>query len=397
MEINSPKLFIEINSSEYIFLVGDNNKQENFIPIYKCIVPISGFKNFKIIDFDIVFNTIKKNIYLIEQKLNFTCKDAILIINNFNCSFVNLSGFKKLNGSQILKENVTYILNLLKSNVVETEKKKIILHIFNTKYILDKKKIDNLPIGLFGDFYSHELSFCLMNRNDYKNLNNIFYKCNLKIEKILLKSFIEGSHISNENDALDTFFQIKINEDKSQIIYFENDALKLEQNFEFGSDLIIRDISKITSLQIETIRTILKNTKLSNNMSKEELVENHLFDNDNYIKIKKKLIFEIAEARIDEILEKLISKNINIKGLNLKNSTFLLNIKNQSHYIIFEDCYRQFFLKNNLVLKFTKKIETEDLMNSVYKLVHFGWKKEAIPVIQSKKSIIAKFFDAIFN
>ncbi len=124
MEINSPKLFIEINSSEYIFLVGDNNKQENFIPIYKCIVPISGFKNFKIIDFDIVFNTIKKNIYLIEQKLNFTCKDAILIINNFNCSFVNLSGFKKLNGSQILKENVTYILNLLKSNVVETEKKK---------------------------------------------------------------------------------------------------------------------------------------------------------------------------------------------------------------------------------------------------------------------------------
>ena len=24
---------------------------------------------------------------------------------------------------------------------------------------LDNKKIENLPIGLFGDFYSHELSF----------------------------------------------------------------------------------------------------------------------------------------------------------------------------------------------------------------------------------------------
>ena len=37
---------------------------------------------------------------------------------------------------------------------------------------------------------------------------------------------------------------MKIN---SQIFYFENDSLKFEQNFNFGSDLIINDISKITS------------------------------------------------------------------------------------------------------------------------------------------------------
>ena len=34
---------------------------------------------------------------------------------------------------------------------------------------------------------------------------------------------------------------------------------------------------------------------------------------------------------------------------------------------------------------------------TVYKLVQYGWKKEAIPVSKSKKSIIAKFFDAIFG
>ena len=41
---------------------------------------------------------------------------------------------------------------------MKLEKKKI-FHIFNSKFFLDKKKIENLPIGLFGDFYSHELSF----------------------------------------------------------------------------------------------------------------------------------------------------------------------------------------------------------------------------------------------
>ena len=127
MEIYSPTLFIEINNSEYIFAVGDANEQENFNLIYKFITPIQGIENYRIVDFDLAFNTIKKQIYIIEQKLNFTFKETILIINNFNCSFINLAGFKKLNGSQILKENITYILTSLKSNIDKTESNKTIL------------------------------------------------------------------------------------------------------------------------------------------------------------------------------------------------------------------------------------------------------------------------------
>ena len=95
-----------------------------------------------------------------------------------------------MNGSQISRENVTYILNTLKSYVNQIEENKTILHIFNSSFSLDNKKIQNLPIGLFGDFYSHELSLALINTNDYKNLKNIFDKCNLKINKILLKKVL---------------------------------------------------------------------------------------------------------------------------------------------------------------------------------------------------------------
>ena len=42
--------------------------------------------------------------------------------------------------------------------------KKLILHIFNSKYVLDKKKIENLPIGLFGIFILMRLSFSLINK-----------------------------------------------------------------------------------------------------------------------------------------------------------------------------------------------------------------------------------------
>ena len=397
MTIYSPILFIEINHSEFIFIVGEKNEEENLKLTYKLILPIQGIVKSKISDFNLVLSTIKNNVYLIEQKLNFTFNDTILIINNFDCSFINLTGFKKLNGSQILKENITYILNSLKSNINDTEDKKNILHIFNSKFILDKKKVENLPIGLFGDFYSHELSFCLINKNDYKNLYNIFDKCNLKIKKIYLKSFIEGAFISNAYEKCDTFFQIKINENNSQIFYFENDSLKFEQNFNFGTDLIVKDISKVTSLKEHIVQRILETVISNQDISKDELIGKDLFLNENYTKIKKKLFFEIAKARIEELLEKLLIKNINFSSLNKKKQTIFLKIRDKSHLKCFEETYSFFLKGSNLEVKYLDDISPEDQIVNIDRLVNFGWKKEAIPVANPKKSVIAKFFDALFS
>ena len=398
MEIYSPKLYIEINNSDYIFAVGDENEKKDFKIIYKSINQLQGIQKNRITDFELVFNIIKKNVYAIEQELNFTFKETFLVINNFDCSFINLTGYKKLNGSQILKENIIYILNSIKSIVNENEKKKIILHIFNSKYVLDKKKIENLPIGLFGDFYSQEMSLSLINENDYKNLENIFNKCNLKIKKILLKSFIEGSYISNKNVTLDTFYQIKINANDSQLFYFENDSLKFEQSFDFGSDLIIRDISKVTSLKIEIVKKIINNFCFTHDTPKEELLEKEMFENESYIKIKKRLLLEISESRIEELLQRILVKNINLLSFNRQNKTVFIKINDQSHYKCFKNIYSLFFVKyNKFVVNFSKNISTEDLMNNVNKIVHFGWKKEAVPIIDSKKSLIARFFDTLFS
>ena len=398
MEIYSPKLYIEINNSEYIFAVSDENEDKNFKIIYKSIDPLQGIQKNRITDFDLVVDTIKKNIYIIEKKLNFTFKETFLIINNFNCSFINLTGYKKLNGSQILKENITYILNSIKSTIIENEQKKIILHIFNSKYVLDNKKIENLPIGLFGDLYSHEISLSLINENDYKNLNNIFNKCNLRIKKIFLKSFIEGSYVSTKNENLDTFYQIKINTHDTQLFYFENDSLKFEQNFDFGSDLVVRDISKITSLKIEIVKKIINNFSLTYDILKDELIEKEMFENENYMKIKKRLLLEIAEARIEELLERVLVKNINLLSFNKQNKLVFLKINDYSHFKCFKDIYSLSFKKyNKLVMNFSKNISTEDLINNANKIAHFGWKKEAVPIIQSKKSLIARFFDILFS
>ena len=257
MNKNTLSLFLEINEVNFIFFVGSEDEQSNFKIAYKLVLPLIGISDNRVSDLGKSLNEIKKNIYIIEKKFNYTFKEITLILENFNPTFISLSGFKKLNGSQILRENITYIINNLKSFVNKVHSEKTILHIFNSKFLLDKKKIENLPIGLFGDFYAHELSFSLIDENIFKNLKHIFDSCNLKVKKLFLKSFLKGAYLSNYNNKADTFCQININNANSKILYFENNALKFEQDFKFGSDIIIKDISKITSLKTEFIKNYI--------------------------------------------------------------------------------------------------------------------------------------------
>ena len=398
MKNSSLKLYLEINNFSFIFLVGERNENENFKIAYKLEIPLQGIENRGITNLEQVTDVIKKNIYIIEQELNHTFKEVVLILENFELTFINLSGFKKLNGSQILRENITYILNNLKSYIDKTESKKTILHIFNSKFYLDNKKVENLPIGLFGDFYSHELSFTLMNSNDEKNLKTIFHNCNLKLKKIFIKSFLKGANISNSFKNKETFFQIKISERNSKIFYFENNSLKFEQNFAFGTDIIINDISKVTSLKTDTVKIILNKIDLRNNISENELIKKELFESDVFRKIKEKLIYNIASARIKEIIELMLTKNVNFLNYNKVSNDVFFEIDTKSQLINLEGIFERIFLMyGNYNLIPMKSLTSENLINIVNNLVHFGWKKEAIPVLQVKKSVFARFFDKIFS
>jgi cell division protein FtsA len=398
MKSLSLTLYLEINDLNYIFYVGESDEQNNFKIVYEKRIPLEGIEENKIYDLEKAFNIINENIYLIEQKLNHIFKEIVIILDNFNPTFINLTGYKKLNSSQVLRENVTYILNTLKSCVDETELKKTVLHIFNSKFCLDNKEMENLPIGLFGDFYSHELSFTLININNYKNLKSIFNKCNLKVKKILIKSFIKGANINDNNKNIDTFFQIQINETNSKIFYFENNSLKFEQNFKFGSDIIVKDISKITSLKIDTVKLILNKLDFKVDIPDNEFIEKTFFNENSYRKIKKKLIYEIALARIKEIYELLLFKNINFKHYDKDSKNIFFEINHELQLRSLEEIYKNAFsMCGNLNIKFMDHLPSESMLRTANNLVYYGWKKEAIPIAQFKKSKIAKFFDTIFG
>ena len=393
MSNNSPILFIEINNFDFIFAVGNKNENDHFTLIYSKKVPQDEIDNKRFNDFNLLMKILKENIYLIEKEIGCIFKEVILIIDNFNCSLINFTGFKKLNGSQLGKDNVTYIINDLKTKILETEKEKVILHIFNSNFLLDKKKINNLPIGLFGEFYSHELSFFLINGNDYKNLKNVFDKCNLRIKKIISKNFISGTKIINDNLDVDNFFKVEIYENYINISFFENSTLRFFQKFNFGSNLIINDISKVVALNKQIVRNILINSDFSKNFKDNSFVEKEFFEDQNFRKIKKQIIQDIANARLQEIAEITLLKNINVKSFLKRNLKIFLKIHDDASQKSFKTIYKNVFSNKNYELNFIKNPIEDEIYENAYNLVQYGWKREAVPIVQERKSLIRRFFD----
>jgi len=395
---NLPKLFISFEDLEVSLIACQNDDQNTFKLLEKLSFSIDGINKKSITDLDKSINLIKRNILIIEQKINHTFKDIIVIINNFEISFLNLCGFKRLNGTQITKENIIYILNTLKSCVDEFEKDKKILHIFNSEYCLDKKKLDNLPIGLFGDFYSHELSFNLINENDHKNLENVFKECNLKIKKLLLESFVKGSLINNLNPGIDTFFYVQMNDKKSKLFYTENNSIKYEQKFNFGTEIILNDICKITSLSNDEVKNIISENKNISNITDTDLLEEKFFKNTQYRKIKKKLIVDISEARIKEISEIIYKKNINIANSLNKKKVIFIEITDKKISECFHKIFIECFTYNELIkCRVFEKPSLSAMISTACKITQYGWIKEAIPVAKRPESLISRIFRKIFE
>ena len=401
MQTDIPTLFVEINDLNYIFVVGKYDENQKLKIIEKIIIPNEGIEKNKFTNIDLAEKVIKKNIQTIEDKINYVFKEVTIIIDTFENSCINISGFKKLNGSQVLKENISYILNSLKLAISKSEKKKTILHIFNSKSILDGISVENLPIGLFGDFYSHELTFFLIDNNDMKNIKQIFNKNNLTIKKILIKNFIEGTQIINQNDnKIETFFKIKINKERSHISFFDKASFRYEEFFNFGTSIIFKDISKVCSIKNETIVKILSdkflvNKKLEND---NEFLEEKYFDKDSYRKIRKKLIIDIVNARIEEITNIILKKNINIESLNKNNVKIFIIIEDQ---LIFDNFQKNFKFyisqKYNFEPQLINNFQIDSsIVNAAY-LSAYGWKREAVPVTQTKNSLITRIFKSIFE
>ena len=400
MKLNKPYLIISLNENKIIFFVVSYDENKDYKLIKNIIIDSNGIQNGKIIDIQLVVQIIKKNINFIEDELNHFFSDASVIINPINVNCLNISGYKRLNGSQVSKEDITYILNNIKKTISSNEDKHSIIHLFNSSFSLDSDNLENLPVGLFGEFYNQNMTFFLVNKNILKNLKLTFHNCGINIDRIILKPFAEGINFLLKNQNNKNFTSISFEGDRINVSLFKNKSYVFTQDFDFGIDLIIRDISKLCSLKISEVQFLLKEINLKSTLEneKESCLNSKFFSSSPYRKIKHHLILDIITARLDELIEICYEKNSNLNFFRRSDNTLCISIDNFKYFKNIKFALQKNKLAN-IEFIFGENFDDGSLssLNGAIELISNGWEKEAISVIHSKKSLISTFFSRLFS
>ena len=162
--MTTKKLFIELINKKIIFLVIEFYKDNNFKVLDEINTTSKGLENGNIVDLEECVSTIQDCLFKIEKRLDYTFDSVNLIINNQDAEIINLNNTKKLHGDQLTKEDISYIINSSQKQIIDNNPNKEIIHLFNTSFFLDGEEKRKLPLGLAGDFYTHQLTFFLIKK-----------------------------------------------------------------------------------------------------------------------------------------------------------------------------------------------------------------------------------------
>mgnify|MGYP006134283113 FL=1 len=399
MQINQPYLIIDLNDNKIIFFVVSFTEKKDFKILKKIILETLGIQNGRVININTVSQLLKKTISIIEDELNYFFSNAVVVIdpNQINC--LNVSGYKKLNGSQVSNEDIAYILNDIKKTILENENNDSLVHLFNSNFSLDSDNLENLPIGLFGEFYNQNMTFFLVNKNILKNIKAVFNNCGINMEKIILKNFVEGIYLLSTKRKDKDFTILRLEKNRINISLFKNKSYIYTEDFSFGFDLINKDISKLCSLKIDEVENFMKEIELKDIIENdnESYLEKKYFYNSPYRKIKHQLILDIITARIEELFEICYKKNLNIKGLN-RNNTVYVYVNSPEYFKNIQHVLEKSKI-TPLECIFNNSTEQSLLasVNGACELIGKGWEKEAIPKSYKKKSLISNFFSRLFS
>ena len=392
------RLIAEIadDNIRYIVVKFDDNSDHKILS--KKIFKNNGIKKGKILDFELTAKKINEDINDLEKESDNVFKNISLVINESEISCTNLSGFKILNGSKVEKRDLEYILNDAQISISQNQENNSVLHIINSNFILDKIKKNKIPLNLHGDHLSLNMTFIALPKNNIKNINALFDNSDLKIDRIISKPLACGINLLNKNQKNKDFLLINFDKELSSVSFFEDSALVFTKIFPFGTNSIIHDISKLCSINENEIRSLIKKIDFTSTINEKRYIDKSFFTESKFKKLTIQHVKEIINARIIEMLDFLLNKNINLKHVRKK----ILNID-----IFFEDkevlkYLGKLFHENLRLDKMKTQIELMHLddffaLSGAAELIDKGWDKEAIPLIKVKKSIISRFFERFFK
>jgi cell division protein FtsA len=320
--------------------------------------------------------TIQNIVSSLEKDTNEYIDNINLMIDSPKMLSIGISLFKKLDGSNLKKTNIQFLVQEAKQQILKYYKDYNIVHIIINNYKIDGVDHSFYPNEIKCNFMSLDIFFICLPNDLVDYFKSVFSKSNILIDKIICSSYARSISYKDNMDLNGYALFIDLGFDKTSIIsYFDNKILSLEA-LPVGGNSITKDISKVLKIDLDMSEKI-----------KINFAKNEKFFNDENITME--VIQEIVFARIEEILE------LSVKPLEAK-----LSVKDHFKMVLMGEGSKILDNYHKDKISFLNDIDfleetLEDICQSGFRFEKELNKQEVLVV--PKKLIKHGFFEKLFH
>ena len=388
---------LDYGSSKLRIGIIDKNFPKNKFFLDQKLIEESSTDEFNFENYDQkIYKLIKKA----EKKSNSYLNDINLLIDTENFFCIDIALKKIFNNRLVKSKDIKNLLNVTNSLIKNHYSNYKIIHFIVTRIVIDKKEFNNFPENINCEELIIEVKFICLPTDIVNQLSENFKSNFLSIKKIYCASYIKSYCIKDYFDQYENKFFFDIGYEKSCLVVYCENKIKLVKFFPLGGNHVTKDISKIFKISMIEAEKIKNNLNYSDITFSNQSDEKNSMYVGNHLKnildknIDSELLKRVVFARIDEIVN-FIFQDIDYSYL-IKNG--------KSSVLVFTGEGSKILNKNSIFLdekfNYFNEINFFDenstlVCDSAYKFITMD-KPHEISVVPKK---IGKygFFEKIFN
>jgi len=149
------------------------------------------------LNFDILQNFVEENIHEVEKAIGEFVKDIYLMIETPQSTSINLSVLKNNEGNKITKQDVMYLIQDAKQQILKSNSAIEIIHIISENYNLDDMNHNFLPLDINCKKFSIDIKFICFPKDLLRNFEQLFLKQQIFINKFICSNYVKTFNSKN--------------------------------------------------------------------------------------------------------------------------------------------------------------------------------------------------------
>ena len=188
-------IYLEFNYSK--LNLAAFNKLNNQLEYYKEQSYKSYINSDQELNFDELQKLIEKNIIEMEKSIDEFVKDIYLIIETPQTMSIQLSVIKNNEGNKITKQDVMYLIQDAKQQILKSNSAIEIIHIITENYNLDNMNHNFLPLDINCKKFSIDIKFICFPKDLLRNFEQLFLKQQIFINKFICSNYVKTFDFKN--------------------------------------------------------------------------------------------------------------------------------------------------------------------------------------------------------